>query len=147
MISKAQDLAAMGCSAPAIAAELGVNRSTVWHWLKKGRDGTGSDLHARFSDAIEKGTALVEKRCLSALARALQSDECRDSTPAAQWMLTHHPKCRDNWSDAAATRREVERVLGQVAQGISSSGLSSEQQQAVLLSMRAAGVGVNAADA
>jgi transposase-like protein len=142
MIPLAQELAAEGFSMATIAARLGVGRSTVWDWLQTARSGKGNDLQNRFLDAIQSGAGNVEKKCLSALARALGSDECRDSTPAATWMLTHHPLIRDSWSDAAATRREIDRVLGQVAKGIAESGLPLEQQQALILSIRANGVGV-----
>ena len=142
MIPLAQELAAEGFSMATIAARLGVGRSTVWDWLQTAKSGKGNDLQNRFLDAIQSGAGNVEKKCLSALARALGSDECRDSTPAATWMLTHHPLIRDSWSDAAATRREIDRVLGQVAKGIAESGLPLEQQQALILSIRANGVGV-----
>ena len=57
-------------------------------------------------------------------------------------MLTHHPLIRDSWSDAAATRREIDRVLGQVAKGILESRLPDDQKAAVMLSIRAQGVHV-----
>jgi RecG-like helicase len=57
-------------------------------------------------------------------------------------MLTHHPLIRDSWSDAAATRREIDRVLGQVAKGILESRLPDDQKAAVMLSIRAQGVQV-----
>ena len=142
MIPLAHDLAAQGFSMATIASKLGVGRSTVWDWLHTAKSGNGTDLQNRFLDAIQSGAGNVEKKCLSALARALNSEECRDSTPAATWMLTHHPLIRDSWSDAAATRREIDRVLGQVAKGITESGLPLEQQQALILSIRANGVGV-----
>jgi hypothetical protein len=142
MIPVAQELAAAGSSLPVIAAAFGVDRKTVWNWIQAGKSGSGSELHTRFFHAIQSGAGEVEKTCLNALARALHSGDCRDSTPAATWMLTHHPLIRDSWSDAAATRREIDRVLGQVAKGIAESGLLLEQQQALILSIRANGVGV-----
>jgi transposase-like protein len=142
MIPLAQELAAEGFSMATIAARLGVGRSTVWDWLQTARSGKGNDLQNRFLDAIQSGAGNVEKKCLGALARALASEECRDSTPAATWMLTHHPLIRDSWSDAAATRREIDRVLGQVAKGILESRLPDDQKAAVMLSIRAQGVHV-----
>lgn len=146
MIPLAHELAAEGFSMATIASKLGVGRSTVWDWLQTAKSGKGTDLQNRFLDAIQSGAGNVEKKCLSALARALNSDECRDSTPAATWMLTHHPLIRDSWSDAAATRREIDRVLGQVAKGIHESRLPDDQKQAVLLSIKAQGIQVQEPD-
>ena len=126
----------------AIAAGIGVDRKTIYSWIQAAKSGKGSDLQIQFHHIIQSGAVGVEKRCLAALDRAITSTDCRDSTPAATWILTHHPLIRDNWSDAAATRREIDRVLGQVAKGIAESGLPLEQQQALILSIRANGVGV-----
>lgn len=135
-------LSAKGCSVPTIAQEIGVDKVSVYAWIKKGEE-RFSDLHVQFLNAIHSGTGKVEQTCLNALAKALHSDECRDSTPAAQWMLTHHPRLRDRWSDAAATRREVDKVLSGVAKGLAECGLNPDQQQAAILAMRANGVGVS----
>jgi hypothetical protein len=138
-------LSAQGCSIPTIAQEIGVHKVSIYNWIKDGEEAR-SDLARQFLYAIQSGAGKVEQTCLNALARALHSEECRDSTPAAQWMLTHHPKLRDRWSDAAATRREVDRVIGMVATGVANSGLTPEQKQAVLLSIRASGVGLDDAE-
>jgi hypothetical protein len=61
-------------------------------------------------------------------------------------MLSHHPRHREHYSDAAAMRREQERILGLVAQGIERSGLSVELQQRLILSLGAAGVGLPAGE-
>ena len=140
-VETARKLSALGCSVPTIAQEIGVHKVSVYNWIKDGEEGR-SELARQFLDAIQSGSGKVEQTCLSALAKALHSDECRDSTPAAQWMLTHHPRLRDRWSDAAATRRAVDQVLTGVAKGLSESGLTPDQQQAAILAMRANGVGV-----
>jgi hypothetical protein len=140
-VETARKLSALGCSVPTIAQEIGVDAKSVYNWIKEGEAGK-SQLHTQFLQAIQSGTGKVEESCLSALAKALRSDECRDSTPAAQWMLTHHPRLRDRWSDAAATRRAIDQVLTGVAKGLSESGLTPDQQQAAILAMRANGVGV-----
>lgn len=145
-LQEAGRLSAIGCSITTIAQSLGVDRGTIYNWLKKG-EASETDLHVRFFNVIHSSAGSVEARCLSALDRAVRSEEARDSTPAAQWMLTHHPKLRERWSDAAATRRELDRLLAAVAQGVANSGLTPEQQQQVVLSMQAAGAGVpNASD-
>ena len=59
----------------------------------------------------------------------------------AQWWLTHHPTTRDTWSDAAATRREVSRVMAEVCAAIETSGLSAEEQTRLLLALQARGLG------
>lgn len=140
IVEKARIASASGGTLQTIANACGVHLETVRNWLRQGATDDASDLQLSFLTAIQEGRHSAELR---ALQKITAFEDSRD----AQWFLTHHPQCRDTWSDAAATRREVERVLGQVAQGIAASGLTTEQQQAVLLSMRAAGVGVkDAAD-
>ena len=110
---------------------------TVQHWIEKAKDGTGSELHDAFWRAIQDGHHEAEIR---AIARITESMDPRD----AQWWLTHHPATRDTWSDAAATRREVQATLQTVVQAIQGSDLTPEQQDHLLLRMQAAGLGAAA---
>jgi len=75
-----------------------------------------------------------------ALAAAIGDHASRDWRAAA-WVLEHHPQHRDRWGDQARIDAAVHGVLTRVADGIARSGLTPEQQQQVLLSIRAAGAG------
>ena len=62
----------------------------------------------------------------------------------AAWMLTHSPFFRDEWSDAAAERRAVQRTLTGVVAAIDAAGLADEQRTRLLLTLQAQGLGVQA---
>lgn len=135
LIDVAAEAAAAGGALTTIAAACGVHTDTVENWIKAHTSGNGSELHAAFFTAIQKGQHQAELR---AVRKICEFADSRD----AQWWLTHNPRTRNTWSDAAATRRELDKLLASVAQGVANSGLSPEQQQAVVLSMQAAGAGV-----
>jgi len=135
LIERASAAANAGGALPTIATACGVHIDTVTMWLRDARNGKGGELHMAFLRAIQEGQHQAELRALSKITAF---EDSRD----AQWWLTHHPRTRDTWSDAAATRRAVEQVLTGVAKGLSESGLTPDQQQAAILAMRANGVGV-----
>jgi hypothetical protein len=135
LIEVAEEAAAAGGALSTIAAACGVHFDTVTHWLEVHKKGTGNDLHAAFFQAIQRGQHQAELR---AVRKICEFADSRD----AQWWLTHNPRTRETWSDAAATRREIDRVLGQVAKGILESRLPDDQKQAVMLSIRAQGIQV-----
>ena len=133
-IAKAAEVAEAGGALPTIARAIGVPYGTFKHWFYRGRDGSGTELETAFWEAINKGQADSEYQALKKIS---DSVDTRD----AQWWLTHHPTCRDTWSNAAATRREVARVLSEVCAVIESSGLSAEEQTRLLLALQARGLG------
>ena len=108
--------------------------STVKLWMQRAKEGRGSELDNAFLAAIEEGRYKSEIRAIKIITG---SEDPRD----AQWWLTHHPTTRDTWSDAAATRREVSRVMAEVCTVIESSGLSAEEQTRLLLALQARGLG------
>lgn len=134
-VATAREIAAIGGALPTIAAATNTPLRTIESWLERARAGTGCDLCVALLRAIQNGRADAEK---AALIKITESRDTRD----AQWWLTHHPTTRDTWSDAAATRREVARVMGEVCAVIEASDLTPEQQARILLSMQARGLGV-----
>ena len=135
LIEVAEEAAAAGGALSTIAAACGVHTETVENWLKAHRNGKGTELHEAFFAAVQRGQHQAELR---AVRKICEFADSRD----AQWWLTHNPRTRETWSDAAATRREIDRVLGQVAKGILESRLPDDQKQAVMLSIRAQGIQV-----
>jgi transposase-like protein len=136
VVELAREAASAGGAWTTIAAACNVQEETVRLWVREAKAGREDGLYQAFLTAINEGRHQAE---LKALRKITAFDDSRD----AQWWLTHHPSTRDTWSDAAATRREVDRVLSMVAKGVSESGLPPDQQRAVLLSIRANGAGVN----
>mgnify|MGYP006266532911 CR=1 FL=1 len=136
MIPVAAEIAAKCPSISAIARGLGVTTHTIRNWMRKGETDESDSLHAQFFTAIHAALLDGEKY----LSLKLFNGDGKD----AAWLLTHSPFFRDEWSDAAATRREVQAVLSTVVQAIQGSDLTPEQQDHLLLRMQAAGLGAAA---
>lgn len=73
-----------------------------------------------------------------ALAAAIARAAAKDWRAAA-FLLEHDPQHRQTWGNREQLESVVHATLARVAAGISHSGLSPEQQEAVLLSIRATG--------
>jgi hypothetical protein len=138
MIQVAAEVAAKCPSYRAIARSLGVHHCTVRDWLDKGDDPNSPELFRRFSEAIHDAL-------LSAEINLTEKITCGEPKDAA-WMLTHSPFFRDEWSDAAAERRAVQRTLGNVVAAIESANLPDDQRTRLLLNLQAQGLGVPDAD-
>ena len=133
-VAKAGEIAAAGGAYPTIARACGIPYGTFKHWFYRGRDRSGTELETAFWEVITKGQADSEYQAIKKIAESVDTKD-------AQWWLTHHPTTRDTWSDAAATRREVARVMAEVCATIEASGLSAEEQTRLLLALQARGLG------
>lgn len=136
-VQTAYSVSKQGGALATVARACGTPLRTVQGWIEKAKGGSGSELHDAFWRAIQDGRHLAEMRAIGIITG---SEDPRD----AQWWLTHNPTTRDTWSDAAATRREVQAVLSTVVQTIQASDLTPEQQDHLLLRMQAAGLGAPA---
>jgi transcriptional regulator with XRE-family HTH domain len=136
LIEKAGRLAALGWSQKAIAEACAVSEQQFSEWINNGRGPDSTELEAELSVAIQEAATAGE---ISLVAKIKDGD-----TRDAQWLLTHSPRWRERWSDAAATRREVTNTLTTVVQIIQQSELTPEQQDRLLLQMQAAGLGAAA---
>lgn len=135
LIEKAAALAATGLPVPSVAEACGVSASGFRAWLQRARQGDGDGLEVALLERIQAGQVEAEQNLLNRVV-----EHSRQDWRAAAWCLTHHPRHREMYGDAAALRREQERVLGLVATGIQSSGLSIEQQQRLITALLATGV-------
>lgn len=136
LIKKAAKYAALGFSQKAIAQACGVNEYQFCEWLSNARGDSPTNLETQLSQAIQEASTAGEQ----ALVAKIVDGDTRD----AQWLLTHSARWRDSWSDAAATRREINNALSTVVQVIQQSDLTPEQQNHLLLRMQAAGLGAPA---
>lgn len=132
--ARARELAALGLPLATIAAALGVHRATLHRWRTEPSD---DPLVRALCDAIHAGQ---QAGAVALVQRLMQSAQDGDAK-AAQWLLTHAPAWRDEWSDASAVRREVQAVLGTVCRVIQNSDLTLEQQDRLALQLQAAGLG------
>jgi transcriptional regulator with XRE-family HTH domain len=136
LIEKAGKLAALGWSQKAIAEACSVSEQQFSEWMNNARGPEPTELEAELSAAIQEAASAGEQ----ALAAKIANGDTRD----AQWLLTHSARWRDRWSDAAATRREINNVLSNVVQIIQQSDLTPDQQEQIFLRMQAAGLGAAA---
>lgn len=133
LIDKAGRLAALGWSQKAIAEACGVTEEIFRVWLNNAQSDNPTELELGLFGAMQDAATAGEEALVSKIANG----DTRD----AQWLLTHSARWRDRWSDAAATRREVNNVLATVVSIIQQSKLSPDQQDQLLLQMQAAGLG------
>ncbi len=138
LIPVAAEVAAKCPSYRAIARAIGVHHCTVRDWVERGEDPSSPELFQRFSTAIHEALLTAEIN----LTEKITCGEPKD----AAWMLTHSPFFRDEWSDAAAERRAVQRTLGTVVQAIEAADLNDDQRTRLLLTLQAQGLGVPDAD-
>lgn len=135
LIRKAGKLAALGWSQRNIAEACGVTEEILSIWLSNAKGDNPTDLELQLFQAIQEAAAAGEE----ALVTKIANGDTRD----AQWLLTHSARWRDRWSDAAATRREINSVLATVVQVVQQSDLTPDQQDHLLLRMQAAGLGTS----
>jgi transposase len=139
LIDRAAEVAAECPSYTAIANVCGVSRQVVALWIERGKTDQGTELEKQFSGAILEQITASEKR----LAIKLATGEPKD----AAWLLTHSPFFRDEWSDASAARREVQKAMANVAQAIEASSLSPEQRLELFTRLGATGLEPPSVDA
>lgn len=128
LIAKARKLASRGLPLQAVAAGIGVHKSTLSEWLNR----PGDELERELAEAIHEG----QMEGAEALLAKLAGGDGRD----AQWLLTHCPAWRDTFSDQAAVRREVLKVLELMVRCIRESELHLDDQRDLLLRMQASGI-------
>ena len=136
-------MADLGLPHALMASRLGVPKTTWERWIKKGRESDDSTTNeGRLWGVINKG---VSKNAESNL-QSLHGQAENGNVNAITWLLTHHPITRDQFSDAAAERRAVQRTLGTVVQAIEAADLNDDQRTRLLLTLQAQGLGVPDAD-
>ncbi|MFZ9967756.1 MAG: hypothetical protein ACO3IN_12280 [Steroidobacteraceae bacterium] len=140
VIAKAQQMADLGLPYALMPSRIGVPPATWKRWIKNGRDADESTNEGRLWAVINNGASKLAESYL----QSLHGQAELGNVNAITWLLTHHPILRDNFSDAAATRREVQATLQAVVQAIQGSDLTPEQQDHLLLRMQAAGLGTPA---
>ena len=116
------------------AALVGVNVSTVRHWLRRGRRQQGG-LHADFSAAVRKAEGYAEQQSLDRIRQAAE----RGVWVADAWYLerkfparwgrwdrvTHDVPSKANKAREAISRKEVRDLLDQAAEAMELASKSS----------------------
>lgn len=98
---KIVDAIRMGAYIETAAAYAGINKSTLYDWMKRGARAK-SGKYKEFSDAIEKALAESEMRDLAVIAKASQ-----ENWQAAAWRLER--KFPDRWGRRKA-KSEIAKI-------------------------------------
>ncbi len=142
-VERAEELTALGLPMLSIAQALGVNRCTLREWIAAGLEPDASELESALAAAIQRGRVEGEEQLVKHLHKMAEKGDTR----AATWLLSHSPRWRSEWSDAAHARRQVERVVGMFVAALEEDRtLRPEQRERVLLSVRAQGLALAAED-
>jgi hypothetical protein len=132
LIEKAGRLAALGWPYKDIAEACGVSYEALHFWLVNAKGESPTELELQLLHVMQEALWAGAEQQVAKIAAG--------DTKDAQWLLTHSPRWRETWSDAAATRREVMNTLAAVVQVVQQSDLTPEQQDHLLLRMQAAGL-------
>jgi hypothetical protein len=137
LIDRADELARLGLGLTSIAQGLGVHRSTLREWLAAGAGPDASRLEATLSAVMQEARCEGEQALIASLHTAANGGNIN----AATWLLTHSPRWRSTWSDAANLRREVAKVVGGFVKALlEEESLTQDQRERVLLNLRAQGL-------
>jgi AcrR family transcriptional regulator len=145
LVAKAREIAAEGLPVALMAARLGVGRSTASYWIKNAEQLGEDSLEYQFREAISLADAEKCQQLLSGLDKLATAES--PSIWAATWLLTHHPRLRDHFSDAAAERKTERKTVATVLEAVAAAGLPADLEHTLLLQMQARGLGAQAADA
>ena len=133
VIEKVRCLAEYGAALEHIAPAVGVSYGSLKAWIgnAKGNDPTNEEL--ALLDALNEGRAKGAHKFINIITSCAQDGDSK----SAQWMLTHSPAYRRQYSDnAAATRARTEGIEAAVS-AIAEAGLNPEQERTILLRIQA----------
>jgi hypothetical protein len=116
-----------------VRAVADVSDRTWKRWLEAAEAAEPDSLHYRFRRATQSGVAKVNSRYLGYLHEQAENGNVN----AITWYLTHHPKLREVWSDAAAERRAVTAAMTPVMRALAT--FPPEQRQSMILAIEAEG--------
>lgn len=142
VVARVRELAADGLPLASIAAGCGVGYSSLRWWLKRARDGEGSDLELALLSAMQEGAADGERELLGRIRGAAAGE-----WKAAAWLLSHSPRWREHFSDAGYERRIERRTMALAVQALAAAGQAPEDERRVLLQFQAQGLGAAAPEA
>jgi len=133
VIKKVRFLCEYGAPLEHIAPAVGVTYESIRQWLANAKGPDPTDLEIALSVAINEGRAAGGLRLASKIAESADAGDTRD----AQWLLTHSPAFRRHYSDNAAVTRAFSDGVQACVAAVQASGLTPEQERAVLLQISA----------
>ena len=147
LVQAARLEAAHGLPVALIADRLGIGRTTAHTWIRNADVKGEESLEYQFRSAIFLADAEECQKLLGGLRKsAAGTDDTPGNAWAASWLLTHHPRLRDFFSDAAAERRTERKTVATVVDAIVAAGLAPDDERRVLLQINARGLGTQAVE-
>ena len=137
LVAKAREIAAEGLPVALIADRLEIGRRTAHTWIQNADEKGEDSLEHQFRQAIFLSDAEECSNLLSQLRTSAKSGNPWSAT----WLLTHHPRLRDHFSDAAAERRTERKTMATVLDAVAAAGLPADLEHTLLLQMQARGLG------
>lgn len=135
-LALAGELADQGLPVDFIADAIGIHRQTCRKWVREADGHDPDDLKRQFRAVIFK----AERNLARQLVGSVKNAALDGNTWAATWMLTHQPGLREQWSDAAAERRAVQRSQDRTIAVLEAAPeLTSEQRRILFARLAAAG--------
>jgi hypothetical protein len=142
LINRARQLAGMGLPNKSIAAGIGVSNGRLCTWLSNAQGEDATALECELYEAMRQGALAGEAALIDRLHR-----QAENNPNTATWLLSHSPKWRDQWSDSAQVRRELNKLAGIVVLALEQTeSLTPEQRREVLLRIQAQGQALQVAD-
>lgn len=137
LVAQAREVAADGLPVELIAEQIGVHRTTCSRWIREADDKEDGSLHQQFRSAI----FLADAEYCRTLMAGLKASADNGNPWSATWLLTHHPRLRDHFSDAAAERKTERRTVATMLEAMAAAGLPADLERNLLLQMQARGLG------
>jgi hypothetical protein len=133
LLVEVEKLCSRGLPDCMVRAVADVSDRTWKRWLEAAETAEPDSLHYRFRRITQSGVAKVNSRYLGYLHEQAENGNVN----AITWYLTHHPKLREVWSDAAAERRAVAAAMAPVSKALAT--LPPEQRLSLVLAIEAEG--------
>ncbi len=133
VIEKVRVLAEYGAALEHIAPAVGVSYASLQNWVSNAKGDNPTEDELSLLAALNEGRAKGAHKYISIITNCAQDGDSK----SAQWMLTHSPAYRRQYSDnAAVTRARAEGVEAAVS-AISEANLTPEQERTILLRIQA----------
>ena len=137
LVERTRELAQEGLPLDLIADSIGVHRMTCTRWLREAEEKGPDSLEHKFRLAI----SIADAEYCKDLAGYVKKSAENGNAWSATWLLTHHPRLRDHFSDAAAERKTERRTVATVLEAVTAAGLPADLERNLLLQMQARGLG------
>lgn len=133
VIEKVRCLAEYGAALEHIAPAVGVSYDALCMWVRNAKGNDPTEEEIQLLQALNEGRAKGAHRFINLITQSAENGDPK----SAQWMLTHSPAYRRQYSDnAAVTRARCEGVEAAV-NAISEANLTPEQERDILLRIQA----------